>query len=522
MFHRRFRRMMRDERGHAIVIGAVGMLIMAITVMASIGIGNGVYQKIKLQDAADAQAYSTAVKEARAFNFFAYTNRAMVVHYVAMMTFMAYVSFAQYLKNSIGRLSKVLQYLPWVGPVFKVIETTAENMWKVADYLARLLVGSMSTANEALPAGLLDLANTALWTAQELVYYATFTDVTTPSGSTPANRTDKNSRINSDGVAGTLSNFQNGASFNKAISDEEAYPGAGTNVRRNLLGKYNAKLSDPVYAHYRLVMANIANAERPDWTAGVKKGFPFIARQFHIGFGTCAMRINIDKVATTQIANYSIAQIKDRIDSSDTLKVWIGWTCFRKKKYFGLDYRNRVAADYQGGFHEESINRRLGIRTERHHYWRGITPFFQGRTSWRNPAKNHFEQPGYLAIATKAMNSDAAVQVIPLAHQQFAINEGTGSLSGSGRFDMTWTGQGQSSGSTLGASTGGMMATAAARAIYHRPGAWQEAPNFFNPLWEAHLTPVMAHTGMAPYLLYDPQLGLFGKPSGTGPGSIVH
>jgi hypothetical protein len=524
MFYR-YRRFVRDERGHAIVIGAIGMLIMAITVMASIGIGNGVYQKIKLQDAADAQAYSSAVKEARAYNFFAYTNRAMVVHYVAMMTFMAYVSFAQYMKNTVGRLAGVLQYIPYIGWIFKIIKQLIDKMYEIVDKIARLVVGSYYTPNDYLPAGVLDLANTALWIAQELVYFSTFGDLAKTSGATPGSKTDKKAQINADTIAGTITNYQNARGFLKAISDEnDWYPGAGTNVRRKLVGKNNVPLSDPIYAHYRLVMSNIANAERPKWTTcNIGNGLWFIEREFHIHFGVC-LEIHVDKTATTQIENFSITAIKDRINSNEALRVWIGWTCGFDETIFELTYNNNVAADYQGGFHQESLSWFGGPRQDKHHSWRGITPFMQGRTSWRNPASDHFNQPGNLAIATKPMTSDAAIQVLPMENQKFAINPGTGNMANSGQFDMTWKGQGENNGSILGfaSRTGGMMATAAARAIYHRPGAWQEAPNFFNPLWEAHLTPVMAQSGMTPYLLYEPQLYLFGKMPGNGPGYIVH
>ena len=35
----------------------------------------------------------------------------------------------------------------------------------------------------------------------------------------------------------------------------------------------------------------------------------------------------------------------------------------------------------------------------------------------------------------------------------------------------------------------GINALSRAQAYYHRPGAWQEPPNFFNPYWGAKLAP---------------------------------
>jgi hypothetical protein len=35
----------------------------------------------------------------------------------------------------------------------------------------------------------------------------------------------------------------------------------------------------------------------------------------------------------------------------------------------------------------------------------------------------------------------------------------------------------------------GMNVLARAQVYYHRPGAWHEPPNFFNPYWGARLAP---------------------------------
>ena len=75
----------RGQSGQAIVLFAVMAAIVAFTLLTTFAIGRAVREKIQLQQAADAASYSLAVQEARTFNYFAYTNRAIVSHYVVVM-----------------------------------------------------------------------------------------------------------------------------------------------------------------------------------------------------------------------------------------------------------------------------------------------------------------------------------------------------------------------------------------------------------------------------------------------------
>jgi hypothetical protein len=89
---RSFHEARRHEEGQALVLAAISMLILAMCVLATINITYAAKERIQLQNAADAAAYTTAAYEARALNFLAYTNRAMVVQYVAQMNLMAILS----------------------------------------------------------------------------------------------------------------------------------------------------------------------------------------------------------------------------------------------------------------------------------------------------------------------------------------------------------------------------------------------------------------------------------------------
>ena len=97
-------RMGRARRGQAIVLLAVTAAIVAFTVLTTLSIGSAVENKIRLQQTADAAAYSMAVQEARTFNYFAFSNRAVVAHYVAIMSIYGYMSYLALYEGYLNQL----------------------------------------------------------------------------------------------------------------------------------------------------------------------------------------------------------------------------------------------------------------------------------------------------------------------------------------------------------------------------------------------------------------------------------
>ncbi len=75
------------------VLLAFTAALIAFTLLTTFAIGTSVHRKIQLQQSADTAAYSLAVQEARAFNFYAFTNRAILSHYVAMMAIYGHMSY---------------------------------------------------------------------------------------------------------------------------------------------------------------------------------------------------------------------------------------------------------------------------------------------------------------------------------------------------------------------------------------------------------------------------------------------
>lgn len=101
----------RGQRGQALPLGAIGLLVGALTVIATLNLGQAVHEKIRLQNSADASAYSLAALEARAFNFIALTNRTQIVHYNTAMALQSYLSYTGFSLGVFGTLKDLLKDL---------------------------------------------------------------------------------------------------------------------------------------------------------------------------------------------------------------------------------------------------------------------------------------------------------------------------------------------------------------------------------------------------------------------------
>jgi hypothetical protein len=92
------------QRGQSLSLTALLVLVLTLAVMLTFSIGTRVREKIKLQALADASAYSLAVAEARAFNYYAWSNRAIVAHYVAMLSVSSYDSYLSFYEDLLSRV----------------------------------------------------------------------------------------------------------------------------------------------------------------------------------------------------------------------------------------------------------------------------------------------------------------------------------------------------------------------------------------------------------------------------------
>jgi hypothetical protein len=84
----------RGSRGQALVLSALGMVLLVLMVCMTLSFGTRAKAKMEVQIVADQAAYSTAVAVARTYNVLALTNRVMMAHMTAMLGIQSAISFS--------------------------------------------------------------------------------------------------------------------------------------------------------------------------------------------------------------------------------------------------------------------------------------------------------------------------------------------------------------------------------------------------------------------------------------------
>ncbi|MBU1241313.1 hypothetical protein KJ865_16490, partial [Myxococcota bacterium] len=163
------KRLLSKKHGQAFPLSAVGLFIMALSVVATLNLGQAIREKIMLQNTADAAAYSLAAMEARSFNFVALTNRTQIVNYNAAMAVQSYMNYANYslfmvgtVKDLIACVTSSLDFgcsvfpipvkIPYciLAKIFKVITMIASVVVMIARYAFELIHYIAPMAIEAL------------------------------------------------------------------------------------------------------------------------------------------------------------------------------------------------------------------------------------------------------------------------------------------------------------------------------------------------------------------------------------
>lgn len=126
MMTRALRRSFQRQEGQALVLACLLMLILSIALITTVNIGHNVHERIRLQNTADAAAYSTAAMEARAFNFYAFTNRTQASHYVSAMLWQSLNSFVFFVQ---AFLTDIYGFMRTIGPCFP--KDSRSTVWKV-------------------------------------------------------------------------------------------------------------------------------------------------------------------------------------------------------------------------------------------------------------------------------------------------------------------------------------------------------------------------------------------------------
>lgn len=103
------------QGGQALVFSLFAAMLIIVALYAMYSMNSQAIEKIRLQNTADAAAYSAVVAEARDYNYSAYTNRAMVANQVAVAQFVGLTSWfrnmSAHANNNVGNPGRTVYQL---------------------------------------------------------------------------------------------------------------------------------------------------------------------------------------------------------------------------------------------------------------------------------------------------------------------------------------------------------------------------------------------------------------------------
>jgi len=237
----------RTKRGQAIVLLAVTAAIVAFTVLTTLSIGSAVENRIRLQQTADAAAYSMAVQEARTFNYFAFSNRAIVAHYVAIMSIYGYMSYLALYEGYLNQLC-----LNWGCFSAQCFTNQMQAAGVSSSAISQAQNNVSNTSSQAQSAGsALSTDKSALVSAQSQLAAdqkqqsadcgadpngaACAADNTTVSNDQNTVNTDQNNVNNDQSTLNNLQNNVNGSSASSSSGNPAVYASLIDNVPTELL-----------------------------------------------------------------------------------------------------------------------------------------------------------------------------------------------------------------------------------------------------------------------------------------------
>ncbi|MFK7892222.1 MAG: Tad domain-containing protein [Granulosicoccus sp.] len=142
--------MYKRQRGQILPLGLVFSTIMMLGAFVVFNTGQVATEKTRLANVADAAAYSGALWQARALNFQAYSNRAMVANQVAIAQAVSLRSWAAYGAVTSGNIATVFSALPIVNTITAGVDTGMTLFQRVVIPVSEATVRMSSAINRAL------------------------------------------------------------------------------------------------------------------------------------------------------------------------------------------------------------------------------------------------------------------------------------------------------------------------------------------------------------------------------------
>lgn len=513
------RRLAKEEDGQALVLGALLMFAVALAVLSISSLGRTIHDEIRLQNAADNTAYTLAAQQARAFNFYAYANRAQIAHYVGILQLLSADAIVLGLVSGLGTFAALLKTaasvcsglkrpacaaVPVVGNALLALSSISEGMERVIRVAARallrvdawvgtvgvpLLVGAnlfLFASQAAMLASTLgrlraeEVLRVARGTAPEArlahghVALAAnarrFFDAHLEEAMTLWGTRDRVGARLEDGPVGRRNYARRGMGelvhasrhgsmvYDRTFPDPELSLGGlpGLSAIRTLFAQFSgARLR----GHTRLHSASDP-AVTPSTSAAYYQQMeePGYATARYPAGNSIGANFYLHLPAVPSFLGHPLGVDRKELGSvTSTGGATRGWACSWDPDDPYRTLPTGVVTLYVPRFHCD-LHRGM-------HPWWGITPYM------------HLDATGEGCDSTESEFCQPDVWVVLRSGaDEGAIEREAAILRAAGSGDPF--------------PERGRLAVARALAYYHRPGSWKEPPNFFNPHWKAKLASV--------------------------------
>jgi Putative Flp pilus-assembly TadE/G-like len=552
------RQSLRRQRGQALPLGALGLLIMALAIIATMNLGQAVHEKIKLQNSADAAAYSLAAMEARAFNFIALTNRVQIVHYNSAMAYQSYLSYAGYCMGMFGTVRDLLEdlsmalqagcqypypvnlpycaltaYFTLIAKIAAIIYKIVEIAYKVLHETAPLVVDALGAFNKA-SIWQMQFIRALQINAHLITGMQDFVKANDPTMTYSAKNQLYNIVLN-----GALNSLEFRSAFDRAAGLNPFWLDSLVLGYSDIQSYADQETDQNKTAHS--IMTEISNASRSHENIFDRSMGGFALTSYLVAtvggskHGQTKL-ISKDKTPEPEPGVEEMHEGKsnylqgDTLASDDYLQAGFGmatagiaWVLLFPNGIAKLG--DGIVADTDGGKHykydhssggaapggqssvlilpppQGSIADSVTKDGDSDHDWQGMSPYFKFSPS--SDKNSDFNQPSTWIFLNKhhsAFQSGSGSGGRPW-HYKFTWDNGGSHNDGKDK-DGAGVGGGKYEGAvsldtTIGGERShflleGLNAISRGMVYYHRPGVWDEPPNFFNPFWRARLAPVGA------------------------------
>jgi len=466
-------------RGQTLVLAALTALIITLMVLITLSIGWRVRDRIETQMTADATAYSQAVDVARMYNEFALMNRTIIAMEVSVLSMSALISWSSHYRSNLVAHEEAMSaiaayYSARCCPLFCPCEcfeagrsasaaafalselARVNNLWRTLEPPAARQLHDMWHHAAALFELEKELIREQVSEArvEDQKLTATLAALASPELAAPKNGADdKNEQEMSESRAGQ-GNRSEAQFYDREEVLQAVVVAMGTRGDDFTTGRRGGR--QPIYDALQPLVTRFNGAASVNPAAFDGRGGTALGSNAH----------------HNQVANVEPGMPWGE-DHGGTLTISWPSAC---GTFMSMPVRDTELASGQGGARHRydpgdgvSARQRHSLGEDGAVY---VNMFVYATEQVDKPA-NDFGQPKIYSILDRDYRKVAAKPW----DLRFQLPQGDVDLNSKrGNFK-----------SPAGADLRHQVALGSAIVYYHRPGAWQEPPNFFNPFWRATL-----------------------------------